>query len=157
MNAERFVRNGVISRQDITPDRLNKLMGKIKSPKDENPLLRSGLVTLQEIESRRSLHVQNEAGIEAKQEALEERIELATMSAEQKTLRNIASDMADPAKQQPGSGYHAILVGILNNAKNWPEKERLDLADKAVDFFRRNGSKKKSKEYSALIKDLRGE
>jgi len=158
LNASRFVKNGVISRKDITPVRLKKLVSRIESSNDENALINAGLMTLEDIEATRQILAKNtQVRDESSSEMVDELIEYATLSDEQRALLAIEEEMCDPKNQAPGSGYHGLLVQQLRDAMGWPEAERTALANQAAAFFQKNGSKKKSKEYKSIILQLQGD
>ena len=156
LNAERFVKNGIIGRNDMTPTRVKKLVLRIKSSSDENSLLTSGLVTLEEINSiRQKLPEDKPSNGKLTDESVDALINHATQTDEQRTLSAILEQLRRPENQSPGSGYHRVLLQELENAMNWPEAERNVLADQAAVFFKKNGSKNKMKQYKAIIRRLR--
>lgn len=158
LNATRFVKNGIISRKDMTQPRLKKLVSRIENSNDENALINSGLVTLEEINTiRQNLSNDNRKISEQSEDSVDRLISHATLSDEQRTLLTIEEEMTKPENYPPGSGYHSVLLQELESAMNWPETERIALADRAAFFFQKYGSKKKIKEYNATIRRLRGE
>ena len=77
------------------------------------------------------------------------------LSPEQRQLERVQREIQDPCNFPAGSGYHRELEAHIEASSDWPLAERLRLIDLAEAFFLSHGSKKRLKEYRALIRTAR--
>lgn len=87
-----------------------------------------------------------------------ERSALASLSESRRLLLELEQQAEIPANQQAGSGadFHRRIGETLETAKEWPEEDRLALAEFARSFFKKYGSKNRQKEMKPLINELLG-
>jgi hypothetical protein len=161
LNVERFVKSRILNEDDITPERLKILLRKIESDKDTDRLIKSGLISRDDIpeniiEVNSRMAQDSIDDISEILEFQEEQLRYSSLSEEQKLLEKIESDMQNSEKQKPGSGYHAQLAKYIEEAKVWPSEHKDRLVEISKKFFNKFASKKKKKEYMALVYELEG-
>lgn len=178
MNAVRFAKTKVLSKKDITSVRLNTLIKKIETLDDARRLMESELVKRSEIPDELMEHIEELSRTSKHQKRLkheyqtleardrarievdktlkenDELIKLAGMSSEKKVLLDIRKNMEDKIKQKPNMGFHSELAEILSNSIKWPTQERKELVSLAANFYQTYASKKKRKEYKALVNKI---
>lgn len=85
--------------------------------------------------------------------------EIQALTDEQRTIRELEEKMSQPMNQTAGSGFPSELQRALENAREWPDKERQHLALMSREFYKKYNcwGKKHEKARKALIRELLGE
>ncbi|TGD72186.1 NACHT domain-containing protein [Mangrovimicrobium sediminis] len=173
VRAMQLIKRGVLRRNDFTAQQLHLLFERAETDKDIGFILEAGLAQSRQqipLSVRNRVHGHGgsmERNLDSSTDSVVRNVYKSTdkrpseliaelyLSPEQRQLERVQREIQDPCNFPAGSGYHRELEAHIEASSDWPLAERLQLIDLAEAFFLSHGSKKRLKDYRALIRTAR--
>ncbi|WP_072054921.1 RNA-binding domain-containing protein [Aliivibrio fischeri] len=171
MNLVRFSKKGIIDRKNLSRYQVGQIKSKIASIHDFREITKSGLLNKHDFESgfeqRLSSKHSNTVSsgelsdtftyVSYKRELDMQKehirlLNISKLSPEEQTLKELSQQSEQEPNWNPSSEFHRKLINQVTQSDNWDTKLKVQLLDTADQFFRKYASKKKRKEFLAIIK-----
>ncbi|MGR5423314.1 RNA-binding domain-containing protein [Vibrio sp. PNB22_4_1] len=170
MNLIRFNKKGIVIRKGLSQNQISQIKSKVLSIHDFREITKSGLLKKDDFEKGfeqkiASKHInivssgeldstftyvsyKRELDMQKEQIRL---LELSKLSPEEQILKELNQQCELVENWSPSCEFHRKLITHVTESDSWETELKIQLLEIADQFFRKHASKKKRKEFLAII------